>query len=145
MDDDAFWALMKAVDVEALRAGDEDAAVEPLQEKVAQLAPADIERFAEHLAQKLYALDGKRWADAAGESGGSDDAFLYARAFVVASGRARYEAVRADPLQMPTSIDEWCEALLYVPSEAFEQAGRCDWQFQTSVSYESGSNRAHWD
>ena len=35
--------------------------------------------FEEALAQKLYAIDGEAYAQNAGESGCSDDAFLYAR------------------------------------------------------------------
>ena len=144
MDDRTFWDLIAKIDGEALRGGDEESALEGLQAALASAPLADIEGFEEMLAQKLYALDGQRFADAAGESGDSDDGFLYARCFVVATGQARYEAVLRDPSEMPASIDDWCEGLLYVAQQAYEQATGKPWSFDASVSYETGSNEALW-
>jgi hypothetical protein len=48
---------------------------------------------------------------------------------------------------MPQSLDEWCEALLYVAPRAWaSKTGRDEenWGFQASVSYETGSNSAKW-
>jgi hypothetical protein len=144
MDEDAFWKLLDHVDRESL-ADDEDAAVEPLISQLSRLAPAEVASFEEHLTQRLYALDGRRYAEQAGKSGDSDDGFLYARCFVVAQGKAHYRRVLANPALMPKSIDEWCEALLGVARAACEQLTGVPGEFDTPVSYETGSNRAQWE
>jgi hypothetical protein len=103
--------------------------------------------FEEQLALHLYAIDGEVYAENAGDSGGSDDGFLYARCYVVAKGREFFEAVKADPALMPKSIEQWCETLLYPHREAWAQITQRDsseWPFVSSVSYESGSNSDLW-
>lgn len=141
---DTFWELMGRIDHEALDRGDEDAAAEPLVAALQTLSEQDIFGFAEHLAQALYAIDGRRYADESGESRGSDDGFLYARCYVVGCGKARYEAVLADPLLMPKTTDGWFEALLGVAAKAFKQRGGSEWTFVPTVSPETGSNEEMW-
>lgn len=147
MNEEKFWQLMEKVDREALEDGDADAAVEPLTEALARLPVKDIKGFEECLAQALYQLDGKLFADHAGASGKSADGFLYARCFVVGSGKAAYDSVLADPALMPAQTDEWLEELLSVAPEAWsDKTGRDtdDWDFTASVDYETGSNSAAW-
>jgi len=144
MNEDAFWKLLDHVVRESL-ADDVDAALEPLIAQLSRLVPAEVASFEDHLAQRLYALDGRRYAEQAGESGDSDDGFLYARCFVVAQGKAHYRGVVANPALMPKSIDEWCEALLGVASTAHERLTGVPGDFDTSVSYETGSNRPQWE
>lgn len=55
--------------------------------------------------------------------------------------------MRAKPEAMSTSIDDWCESLLYVAGRAWAQkTGRdeSEWDCETSVSFESFSNTAQW-
>jgi len=148
MDETGFWKVISKIDVKALERGDEDAAVRPVQEVLCCIKnESELAAFEEVLAQKLYALDGEVYARNAGESGFSDDGFLYARLYVVARGQRHYEAVLADPKKMPTSIDKWCEALLSPHKYAWARlTGRAasDWPFTPSVSYESGSNGDLW-
>lgn len=144
MEENDFWRLIGAIDRDALSEGDDDGAIAPLREALEQLSPTAIEGFEEQLARRLYDLDARVFAEAAGESGGSGDAFLYARCYVVASGRQHYGAVLADPDLMPKSLDEWCEALLSVASEAYEQSTGTAWEFVPSTNYETGSNSARW-
>lgn len=142
-----FWQLIAKIDVTALDVGDEDAAVQPLQEALSTKSEAELAAYEEELSQKLYAIDGEAYADNAGDSGRSDDGFLYARCYVVAKGRKFYESVLATPTMMPKSIDQWCEALLYPHRKVWAAAtGRdeSEWPFDTSVSYESGSNESLW-
>lgn len=142
-----FWTYIEHINRAALNAGDEDAAIAPLEVCFSTLTPADLESFEEHFSQCLYALDGQIYADASGESGDSDDAFLYARCFVVAQGRERYEATVKDPSLMPKALGEWCEALLYPHRRAWAKLTGLDeseWAFDSSVSYESGSNERLW-
>jgi hypothetical protein len=146
MDRNRFWELLETVDREALCNSDDDDAVAPLVKALSEVDESQICSFEEHLAQVLHELDGRDYADQAGQSGGSDDGFLYARCFVVASGRGCYEGVAAHPESMPKSL-EWCEALLYVAQEAWTaRTGReaHEWKFETSVSYATGSNKAKW-
>jgi hypothetical protein len=104
--------------------------------------------FREHSCKvPLYDLDGEVYADHAGESGESGDAFLYARCYVVAKGKQHYESVKADPTMMPKSLDQWCEALLNVASKAWAIAtgkDEEDWDHDSPLSYETGSNKANW-
>lgn len=147
MDRAQFWRLIGVVDRGALGRSDDDAAVQPLIDELAKRHEAEIAAFEEQLAQVLYDLDGEIYAQSSGESGDSDDGFLYARCFVVACGEQNYRRVLENPSAMPQSLDEWCEALLYVASRAWaEKTGRDeeDWAFQASVSYETGSNATKW-
>lgn len=147
MTDSQFWNLISRVDLQALERGEEEAAVLPVQMALSGKTEAELAEFEEALAQKLYAIDGEAYAQNAGESGSSDDAFLYARLYVVAKGRDFYEAVRVHPERMPRSIEQWCESLLYVHRYTWETlTGRSAslWPFTPSVSYESGSNPALW-
>ena len=147
MTDSEFWNLVARIDLQALDRGDEHGAVLPVQTALSGKTEPELVEFQEALAQKLYAIDGEAYAQNAGESGCSDDAFLYARLYVVARGREYYEAVRSHPEQMPKSIRQWCEPLLYVHKYAWEAlTGRSAalWPFSPTVSYESGSNPALW-
>jgi hypothetical protein len=144
MDEQAFWRLIHRIDRTALP-DDEDAAVEPLITELTTLERTELASFEEHLALVLYALDGKKYADAAGEAGQSGDGFLYVRCYVVAQGEAHYRSVLADPSLLPTSVDHWCEALLNAASDAIEAVTGEAVTLDTSVSYETGSNRAGWD
>jgi hypothetical protein len=144
---DKFWKLIASVDLEALEAGDEVAAIEPLQERLGSLSVPDLEMFEEHLSQCLHALDGQVFADESGEAGGSDDGFLYARCYVVARGRAHYEAALKNPKLMPKILDHWCESLLYPHRKAWAKLtgkNESEWTFDASVGYESGSNEELW-
>jgi hypothetical protein len=143
----AFWELVEVIDRAALHRFDDAAAVRPLILALAAREEREIFAFEEELARLLYDLDGREHADQADASGGSSDGFLYARCFVVASGQRHYDHVLANPSAMPKSLDEWCEALLYVAQRAWaERTGRDEeeWDCDTSVSYETGSNEARW-
>jgi hypothetical protein len=142
-----FWNHIGRIDRAALLDGDDGAAIDPLQQQLMTLAPTELESFEEHLSQCLYALDGRAYADESGESGDSDDAFLYARCFVIAQGRKQFEATLLNPSLMPKSLDGWCEALLYPHRRAWAEITGTDeseWAFDASVSYESGSNEQLW-
>lgn len=144
---DDFWRLIDNIDRDALADGDEDAAIAPLQKKLTSLTVPDLEEFEEYLSQCLYALDGQVFADESGESGDSDDAFLYARCYVVARGKEHYEATLKNPKLMPKTLDQWCEALLFPHRGVWASLRGMDeseWTFDASVSYESGSNEKLW-
>jgi len=147
MTDPEFWQLIALIDVSALDDNREDEAIEPLKAALRPKAESELFAFEEVLSQKLYSIDGQEFADNAGDSGNSDDGFLYARCYVVARGRDFYEAVKSDPHYMPKSIDQWCEDLLYPHLVAWaEQTGNDQeaFPYEATVSYETGSNHDLW-
>lgn len=143
-----FWDLISMIDRAALERGHAKAAVNPLERALClEQDVSELMAFEETLAQKLYAIDGEIYARNAGESGFSDDGFLYMRLFVIAKGRQCHEDVLAHPEKMPKSIYHWCEPLLYVYRYAWARLSgqnASDWPFLPSVSYESGSNPRLW-
>jgi hypothetical protein len=147
MNETEFWKLISFVNVVVLDEGDEDAAVKPLQQELMRKSESELFEFEEQLSQQLFAIDGEIFAKNAGESGGSDDGFLYARCYVIAKGKEFYEAVKTDPTKMPQSIHQWCEALLYSHREVWAKLMKSDpseWPFSASVSYETASNPDLW-
>ncbi|MBX9772653.1 MAG: DUF4240 domain-containing protein [Candidatus Obscuribacterales bacterium] len=147
MTKDEFWQCIGHINQKVLKAGEghDHDAVQPLTDFVATLPASKIEGFEEQLCQVLYEIDTREHMHNAGMSAGSSDGFLYARCFVVASGKAFYESVKQDPKKMPKSLDEWCEPLLYVAEQAWEHSVRQHkWNYSPTVSYESGSNSKGW-
>jgi hypothetical protein len=143
-----FWKLISRIDTKALDRGDEEAAVSPLLKALSDgYGEKEMMAFEEILSQKLFAIDGEIYAKNAGESGESDDAFLYARLYIVAKGQKFYESVLANPKKIPKSLDQWCESLLYQHRIAWATLtgkDEADWPFEPSVSFESGSNPELW-
>ena len=147
MTNDEFWKSISLIDIEALDEGDEETAVEALSESISSNTEEEINQFYEILSQYLYKLDGKVWCDESGESSNSSDGFLYARCYVVAKGQDYYESVLNDPRLMPKSCEQWAESLIYVAGQAWgEVTGNDeeDYEFEPSVSYETGSNDSQW-
>jgi hypothetical protein len=145
MIDSEFWNLIALIDQRALERGDQEAAVQPVQRALDKKNEAGLVEFEEALAQRLYAIDGQAYAQNAGEL--SEDAFLYARLYVVAKGHEYYKRVRSHPEHMSHSIQRMCEPLLSVHKHAWQKlTGRpaAEWPFSPSVSYKTGSNPALW-
>ncbi len=111
---------------------------------LAALPEHEIEAFQETLAQKLYALDTlSHWRTYGWRS---NDGFLYARAWVVASGPTFYELVKNDPTALPAGSLESpeFEPLLYVARTAYVQQTGREFPGATGVSYETHSNKDAW-
>jgi hypothetical protein len=142
MPEDEFWQFIEVLGGSA----DEDA-VGRLADALRAAGKRKAIGFAERLAATLYELDRielfrqpVRWADAPGEDilPLSDDSFLYLRAGIVARGKDTVDAVLADPAVLQTALWDDGEALLYAADEAVDD------EIETRLSYETGSNRAHW-
>jgi hypothetical protein len=140
---DDFWNLIAHIDRDALQCGEgfDQLALQPLTGLLAVLTQPELQSLQD---QMLYELDGRRYANASGESGRSDDAFLYARCFVVAMGRDVYQRTRDNPDLMPKTLDRWCEPLLYVAIRAWKLQSGQRLHLETRVSFETGSNKALW-
>ena len=75
----------------------------------------------------------------------SADAFLHLRCAVVAAGRATYEQVLADPSQLAGMWDaEEAEDLLFVAAAAWGRLTGENWEHETVVDFEIGSNQTGW-
>ena len=132
MPDDEFWQLIDLVD---LASSDSiDAIVRALSTR----GSSSILAFQQTLAQKLYALDKREYAEAINGERFSADHFLDQRAYVVARGREFYAAFLAHQI-VPTENDSY-ESLLDVASAAWENlTGEALTQLP-SVSYFTYSN-----
>jgi hypothetical protein len=147
MDVEEFWKLISLIDQDALEECDDEEAVEPVTSALSTKSEEEIGEFQEHLSQALYAIDGQKWIEQAGDSSGSGDGFLYARCYVVAKGKEYYSKVLGSPSVMPKSSDQWAESLLYVAGQAWAEItgnDEEDYDREASVSYESFSNETQW-
>jgi hypothetical protein len=142
MPESEFWQYIDLLEGSA----DEDA-VGRLSDALRAAGKRTAIGFAERLAATLYELDRVdlfhqpvRWSDAPDEDNIplSDDSFLYLRAGIVARGKETVAAVLADPAVLQTALWDDGEALLYAADEA------ADDEIETRLSYETGSNTAHW-
>lgn len=146
MSEEQFWRIIDRLDWS--KGEDDDAILAPAVTTLAAFSVADIHRFQDVLAEKLYALDKQAFAEQIGtyRYGGSrhfsSDTFLYARACVVANGKDFYYQVLKDPGKMPKEYT--FEALLYLAGMAFEKKTGEAWEYLPKVSYETYSNREGW-
>lgn len=144
--EDQFWDLIALLDWS--KEGDENAVVEPLVSALAAGPVRQIYDFADILSQKLYALDGLKYALHIGESAFhsdryfSVDVFLYTRCCVVANGREYYEQVQHLPEMMPKDLD--FEPLLDVAANAYERKTKRDWNYVPPYNIETYSNLDGW-
>lgn len=96
----------------------------------------DLDRVVE---RKLHDIDRE---DIHTVTDGSDDGFLYCRGFIVALGRAYYEAVRADPAMalLDADCEEMCYFFAHLHNERFGS-----WpETGSGISRESFGNPAGW-
>jgi predicted DNA-binding WGR domain protein len=145
VDEDLFWEILGSLNWK--KTGDDDAVLLPAEKRLAALPLADIFAFDELLAQKLYQLDGQKYAAACYPGVDTDyisgDAFLYDRCSVLTNGRAFYEAVLLDPGKWPIGFE--FESLIYLPHKAYTRKTKDeDYPHLTKVSIETCSNKAGW-
>ena len=146
LSDERFWEIISLLDWS--QEGDDDAVLEPAIAHLAAGPMRQIFDFADLLSEKLYALDGIAYARHIGEDAWSPDRyfsvdnFLYARCCVVANGRALYEKVLHDPSQMPKDLT--FEALLYLPSMAYERKTGKPFDYTPAFPIETYSNQESW-
>jgi hypothetical protein len=119
--------------VEAL----EDEVIPALRDELAQLSAADLLAFDRILERKLYDIDR---AEVQEHTDGSDDGFLYARGFIVAAGKAYYDAVHAKPSVALSDLE--CEEMCYLSYHIHEEKfGEVP---PSGISRESCTNEAGW-
>jgi hypothetical protein len=145
LNEEEFWEIINQLNWEA---DNNFAIVEPAIEKLSTYAIAKIYAFQELLTQKLHQLDTPEHARNIGEASFSVDRyfsvdnFLYARACVVANGKAIFEEVLQNPSEMPKDLT--FEPLLHIAAEAYKRKTKRNFTFLPSVSYETYSNQIAW-
>ena len=146
MSEEEFWKIIDLLDWE--KEGDDEGVLAPAVQYLSQFSKADMARFQDILSEKLYRLDGQRYAENIGEHsyGGEDyfsaDIFLYARCCVVANGRELYEHVLDHPEDMPKDLT--FEALLYLADEAHQKKTGHSLDHVPAFNYETFFNAEGW-
>lgn len=146
-EEDFFWVVIDALDWS--QGEDDEAVLKPAIHKLSQESLANIFQFDEILSEKLYRLDGKKYAEHLGAyayregENFSTDHFLYARCCVVANGRQFYESVLEDPARIPK--EHTFESLIYLAQKAYEfKTGNEDYNFVPSYCIETFCNPEGW-
>jgi hypothetical protein len=126
---DQFWKLIE--DAKAASQGDEGELLESLADALSEHSPEEIQAFSDHLASCMRAsCTWPLWGAAYIMNGGcSNDGFDYFRAWLIANGRATFEAAMKDPESLaPADLvfgeDDLyeMESFLYVAHQVFEDA-----------------------
>ena len=145
MDDESFWEVISLLNL----AAEDDDPIEQAATYLARKKVADIRAFSEKLALTLYQIDTRAHAMHIGESAYnpnaaffSVDTFLYARCAAVANGKAFYDAVLADPSQMPKNTE--FESLLYLSAIAYERRTGREYDHIPVMEYETFANEDGW-
>jgi hypothetical protein len=146
LSEEYFWEIIDLLDWG--KEDDDDAVIEPAVAHLAGGPVRHIFEFADLLSEKLYALDGLKYAKEIGEDSWSADQyfsvdnFLYARCCVIANGREMYERVLKNPAHMPKDLT--FESLLYIPSLAYERRTGQKYDYSPAFDMETYSNEEGW-
>ena len=141
-----FWRIISLLDWKSDK--EESEVIALAVKELAQLPVVDIKGFADILSEKLFLLDGPKYADHTGENAYGDgqhfsaDTFLYARCHVVANGREFYEEVLSAPEKMPKDLT--FEALLSLPRKAYQLKTGEPYQYIPAFIYETFANSDAW-
>jgi hypothetical protein len=142
-----FWKIIGLLDW--TKEGDDTAILKPAVTYLMASPVRHIFDFADMLSEKLFATDGRVFAQNIGEDSWTKDSFfsvdnfLYARACVVANGKSFFKQVLKDPTKMPKDLT--FEALIYLPSDAFEQKTGKNYTYSPAFPIETGSNAKNWE
>ncbi|MEM1001803.1 MAG: DUF4240 domain-containing protein [Bacteroidota bacterium] len=141
MGEATFWEIIHHLAWE--KAGDNTAVLKPAAALLMQYSKADIFAFHDLLSEKLYHLDGQQFVEnASTEEAISADLFLYARCFVVASGKAVYYQTLNNPSLFPKNL--FFDELLYLPESAWQLKTNQSYTHLPKHMYETGFNQEGW-
>lgn len=145
--EDFFWAVVDTLDWS--KGEDNESILKPAIHKLSEESLANIFQFDEILSEKLYRLDGKKYAEQLGtyayQEGEhfSADHFLGVRCCVVANGRQFYESVLEAPTKIPK--EHTFESLIYLAQKAYELKTRNeDYNYVPSYCIETFCNPEGW-
>ena len=150
MDDATFWGLIERLDW--THEGDDERVVAPLVKALSDMPDRDIAGFADQLARKLFALDGRAWARESGSTiwWGEPRPALGRRVPVRAARGRRQRPARStrpsSPIRRRCPRTVEFESLLYVASTAYERKTGLDddGSLDSPVSFETFANEAGW-
>jgi predicted DNA-binding WGR domain protein len=150
MDEDLFWEIISSFNWKRRR--DDDAVMLPAEKRLASLPVEDIFAFDNILAEKLYQLDGRKYANACyprkqtlsdGTPYMSVDDFLYCRCCVVINGRKFYEFTLDYPKNWP--LESVFESVLYLARRAYKRKTNSEnYPHLSRPSFETYTNQAGW-
>jgi hypothetical protein len=141
-----FWELINLFDW--TDAEDDDRVLELAINALAASPVHHIYLFADMLADKLFSLDAKVYAENIGEDAYSPnkyfsvDNFLYARCCVIANGQEAYENVLKNPTLMPKDLT--FESLLSLASKAYFKKTGKRFDYVATTPIETYSNKVGW-
>lgn len=144
--DKEFWQIINLLDW--TDAEDDDRVLEPAVAALAQLPVHHIYLFADILANKLFQLDAKKFAEKIGEDAYtpnryfSVDNFLYARCCAVANGEEYYQNLLKNPELMPKDLT--FESLLSLASRAYFRKTGKSFDYLSATPIETYSNKTGW-
>ena len=147
MGEEAFWKVISLLDKTK---NSNQEIIEPAVHFLAQLSVKEIEAFENSLAEKLYLLDGMKFAQNIGDNAykGKDDsfsvdAFLYARCAVIAAGEKVLAKVYDAPEEMLKN--QSFEPLLHLASLAYTKKTGKRFDFIPAYIYETFANADGWN
>ncbi len=141
-----FWQLIDLLDW-TKRSDNE--AIRPTIQKLASLPIRYCYTFQDTLSEKLFQLDGLKYAQHIGDDAYkgeqypfSVDNFLYARCCVVANGKEAFEMVLNNPSEMPEDLT--FEPLLSIAAKAYRLKTGKKYDYVPTYNYETFSNKKAW-
>lgn len=147
MAEDDFWDLIDLLNWD--EEGNDEAVIAPVVLHLCDLPETEIRAFQETLAEKLWLLDGERFAREIGRDAyqGPDKAFspewfLAARCCAVANGQDFFEDILLNPENMPKDLGFL--ALATVAEKAYRRKTGNNLNHQTRHSMETGTNLRNW-
>jgi len=146
MTEDTFWKIIALVDWD--KEQDEEK-IAPLITHLINLPTRQLYEFQDLLSEKLFLLDGEKYAKNIGESSYkkgkvfSVDHFLDVRACVIANGEKYFNWVLKHPEDMPKDI--YFESLLYVVPQAWKRKTGKDFSYLPLFNYHTFSNETAWN
>ena len=141
-----FWEIISLFDW--TDAENNDRVLEPAVFALATSPVHHIYLFADMLAEKLFTLDAKLYAENIGDDAYTSDKyfsvdnFLYARCCVIANGQEAYESVLKNPTLMPKDLT--FESLLSLASKAYFQKTGKRFDYVATTPIETYSNKKGW-
>ena len=141
-----FWEIISLFDWSDVE--DDDRVIEPAINTLVASPIHYIYLFADMLAEKLFSLDAKQYAENIGDDAYSSnkyfsvDNFLYARCCVIANGQEAYKTVLKNPTLMPKNLT--FEALLSLASKAYFRKTGKQFDYVATTPIETYSNKMGW-
>jgi len=142
-----FWDIIDLLNWDA--EGNDDTVIAPAVQTLATMSKESIVAFEEILCEKLFLLDGERFAREIGRESYhgpgryfSKEWFLAARCCAVANGQGFFEEVVSDPAAMPKDLGFL--ALKSLAAKAYRTKTGQEMHYQTRFNHESMSNKTGW-